>query len=342
MEAGFKINQIPTAAGTASDFKVYHEQFYGGMYEELSQEVDIFNVASRNTIRLITQDQLGDYTYESFFDRVSSLITRRDTTSVSAATSQKLTQGELIGVKINRKIGPVDETLDAWEKVGKYGEDAQREMSYQLGRQVGEEIAHDMVESSINAVEAALSGQANNTYDATGQTTKTMTVTHLLNGLVKMGDKASKVICWFMHSKQYFDLMKQAVSDKIYEEAGVVVYGGSPGTLGRPVVVVDADGLYLGADSSESTYQCLGLVENAVIVTESESKRLVDEIVTGLENLVFRIHGEYAYNLKIKGFAWDTTNGGTNPTELKIRTASNWDKAYSSAKNLAGIRIVTQ
>ncbi|NIT55109.1 MAG: hypothetical protein GWN00_02320, partial [Aliifodinibius sp.] len=55
------------------DFQIYHEQFYGGMYEELAQNVDIFNAASRNAIRLVTEDMIGDYNKESFFDRVSNL-----------------------------------------------------------------------------------------------------------------------------------------------------------------------------------------------------------------------------------------------------------------------------
>ncbi len=330
------------AAGTASDFKVYNEELQSGMYEELAQNVDVFNDASRNTIRLVTENMIGNYNKDAYFDRISSLVGRRDTTSVSAATSLKMTQGELVGVKLNRKIGPVDQSLDAWEKIGFNGEEAQREMSFQLGKQIAEEIAHDMVEASVRCAEAALSGEANNTYDATGQTTKTMTHAHLVNGLALYGDKADKILCWIMHSHCYFDLMNQAISDKIYEEAGVVVYGGAPGTLGKPVVVTDADALWLGADSLTTTYQTLGLVENAVVVTESEIKRLVDELVTGLENLVFRIQGEYAYNVNVKGFAWDTTNGGVNPTDTSQRTSTNWDKQYSSAKNLAGIRIVTQ
>lgn len=329
------------AIGTKSDFQIYHEQFYGGMYEKLAQNVDIFNAASSNSIRLVTQDMIGDYNKESFFDRVSSLVARRDITSVSAVTDKKMTQGEMVGVKINRKIGPVSQTLDAFEKMGKMGPDAQKEMSYQLGMQIAEEIAHDMVETAIRCVEAALSGESNNTYDATGQATTTLTATHLVSGLAKFGDMASRIRCWVMHSKVYFDLVKNAISAKIYEEAGLVIYGGSPGTLGKPVVVVDADALNVGANSNTNTYQTLGLVENGVVVTESESKRLVDEIVTGLENLAFRIQGEYAYNVNIKGFAWDSTNGGANPTDTSIRLASNWDKQYSDAKNLAGVRIVT-
>jgi len=330
------------AVGTKSDFIIYHDEVYGGWLEELAQNVNVFNAASKGTIKLITENMLGDYNKKSFFDRISNLVQRRDTTSTSDATALKMTQGEIIGVKLNRRIGPVDQTLDSWEKVGFQGEDAQREMSYLLGRHIAEDMAEDMVETSIRCVEAALSGQSDNTYDATGQTTKTLTVTHLASGLAKMGDAANKVICWVMHSKVYWDLVKQAISDKIYEEAGVVVYGGTPGTLGRPVVVTDADALNVGANSNTGTYQTLGLVADGCVITESETKRLVDEVVTGKNNLLFRIQGEFAFNVMMKGFKYDISNGGENPTNTSLRTASNWDKEYASKKNLCGIRIVTQ
>ncbi|MGH9339528.1 MAG: major capsid protein, partial [Acidobacteriota bacterium] len=59
-------------------------------------------------------------------------------------------------------------------------------------------------------------------------------------------------------------------------------------------------------------------------------------------NLVMRIQGEYAYNLRLRGFAWDVTNGGANPTDSALGTSTNWDKAATADKSLAGIRIKTQ
>ncbi len=125
----------------------------------------------------------------------------------------------------------------------------------------------------------------------------------------------------------------------------MVVYGGTPGTLGRPVVVVDAPALYTAATSasgSYATYHTLGLVANGAVVTESEQEEVVSEVVTGLENLVFRVQGEYAFNLECKGFAWDVTNGGANPTNAAIGTSSNWDKAATDKKALSGVRITTK
>lgn len=326
------------STGTASGFKIYNEEYYSGMYEQLAQNVNAFNAASQGGIQLVQADKRGDYEKASFVDYISTLISRRDTTSVSTATDIAMTQGNQISVKLNRKIGPVANTLDSWRKMGK---DSQ-EMSYILGKTIAKQKMHNFLESAIRACEAALSGQSGLCYDATGESTKTMTHAYLVEGLNKMGDQAANIICWVMHSKPYFDLVKQSITDKIYEEAGRVVYGGTPGTLGKPVVVTDCDALWVGADSSSTTYQTLGLVSGGIVVTESEGEEIAFERITGLENLVYRLQGEYAFNVGIKGFAWDTTNGGANPTDNNLGLASNWDLEFAQVKNCAGVRIVTQ
>ena len=44
----------------------------------------------------------------------------------------------------------------------------------------------------------------------------------------------------------------------------------------------------------------------------------------------------------VKGFQWDTGNGGVNPTDANVGTSTNWDKVLTSIKDCAGVRIVVQ
>ena len=325
------------ATGKASDFKIYDEQFYGGMFEAMDQNTNAFNAASNGAIQMVARDVLGDYEKESFLKDVTSLITRRDTTSVGTATDLGMTMAELVSVKVNRKMGPVGQTLDAWRKIGK----DQREMSFKLGGMIGMAKMKDYANTAVLVAAAALDSVAALTYDATALATPTLTATALVNGLAKMGDMASSVVCWIMHSKNYFDLVKQAIADKLYEEAGAVVYGAQPGTLNRPVVVIDAPGLTDSlASQTNDTYNVLGLVAGGVALVESEQQEIVSQVVTGLENLIFRIQGEYAFNLGVKGFQWDTTHGGVNPTDAALGVSTNWDQVATSVKNCAGVRIV--
>lgn len=327
------------AIGKASDFKVYNEQLFGGLWEGLSQNADGFNAASAGTIRLIPRDRLGDYSYSSFFKSISSVVARRDTTSVSAATDLAMTQDESISVKISRRFGPVAQTIDAWKKVGR---DPQ-EMSFRLGAMMAEEMALDMINTALLAGEAAIEGQSTFNYDATGETTKTMTHTHMVNGFKTMGDKAASLRTVVMHSKPGFDLQIQGIADNVFEVGGTIINTNFVPMFNKNVVTIDAPALTDANGSLIDTYNTLALVNDAIVVEESENPPTVAfDLVTGLDNLIYRFQAEYAYNITVKGVKWDVTNGGANPTDAALGTTTNWDLAVTSFKNGAGIRVLTQ
>lgn len=324
------------AIGKASDFKVYEPEFYGGMTEAVAQFTAAFNGASQNAIRLVARELKGHYEKESFLEDISGLITRRDITAVTTATDTAMTQDEFVSVKINRKIGPVAQTIDAWRKIGA---DA-REMSFKLGQMIGERQMKDYLNTGLIGVEAALEGQTALVTDKTGASPDTLTHGHLVSALAKMGDNAGAVVAWVMHSKPYFDLVGQAITDKIFGVANVTIIGGNVATLGRPTIITDAPALTDANGSAADSYNVLGLVAGGLTVTESEGREIVSEVVTGLENLVLRVQGEYAFNVGCKGFKWDVTNGGANPSDSTLGTTTNWDKAATSDKHLAGVRLV--
>lgn len=327
------------AMGTKSDFIIYPEQFWGGVVETLQQYTDGFNANSNGALRLVTRAIKGDYERESFIKSTASLIARRDVTAVTTVTDNKLTQAEFIGVKVNRRIGPVAQTLDAFKKISV----DPGEMSMLLGQQVGKAIAVDYVNIAIAAVVAGILGVgAPLQYDNTANATKTLTHTSLVNGLAKFGDASSRVNCWVMHSKNYFDLMNQAIADKVFEVAGVTIYEGTVATFNRPTLVIDSPSLLDSVGTATQTYEVLGLTEGAVELAESEERNIVSDIVTGLENLVLRYQGEYAFNLKVKGCQWDVTNGGANPTDVALGTTTNWDKIVSDNKQMPGICVKVQ
>jgi hypothetical protein len=326
------------AIGTKTGFKIYDDQFFGGMIEVIEQNADAFNAASANTIQLQPARMIGDFNKESFIQNISNLITRRDITSVAAATDLAVQQGENARVKINRKIGPVAQTIDSFRKIGQVVDN--NELSFLLGAQVGKAITVDYINTAVNAAVAALSGQANatNDYSATG------TITHaaMVTAMGKRGDRAGDLAAWVMHSKVYFDLMGQAIADKVFDVASTTIYNGTVATFGRPTVVIDAPSMLV--TGTPNKYWSMALVPGGVMVQESEQRDIINDVVTGLENLVIRMQGEYAFNLGIKGFTWDVTNGGANPTDTAIGTSSNWDKTSTDAgvKGLAGVILRTQ
>lgn len=324
------------AIGKASDFKVYQEYLQTRVNEVLTQNGQAFGAASGGAINLTTISRRGDYSYEAFFQSISGLVSRRDTTSTTAATDLSMTQAEMVSVKLNRKIGPIAQTRDAWRKIiARFDE---TEFSGLVGEQAAVAMQLEMLNTGLLAARAALVNQSNVAF--TVASNGTLGTTGLVDGLAKFGDAADKIVAWVMHSKPYYDLVKNQITANINGVSNFNVANGSPVTLNRPVIVTDSDSLKVTSGSPAVTdYYTLGLTANGVIVENTETEEVVVQDVTGLENLAVRIQGEFAYNLGLKGFQWDVGNGAANPNGTAVGTGSNWDPVRTSYKDYAGVVI---
>lgn len=326
------------AIGKASDFIIYNAEFQTGMVEGLNQNIALFNEGTRGAIVLKPRALKGHYSKEAFFEDVASLVTRRDTTSTAAVTDIALTQGENISVKINRKVGPVAQTLDAMKKAGMSVEDASRAFGFLAATRK----LKDMVNAALIAGEAAIQANTLMNLDVSAETPDELSTSILNRGRALFGDAAGDIVCWVMHSKPYFDVMGGLITDKVTNLADLVTIGGDvPALLGKAYVVSDASCLYDANGTAEDTYNTLGLVRGAITVEESEPDTFATEIVTGLENLVQRWQSEHAFNVSVKGFQWDVANGGANPSDATLGTGSNWDQTAYDDKLTAGVRIVS-
>jgi hypothetical protein len=230
------------AAGTASDFRIYNDMYWGGVIETLQRNTVAFNAASLNALRLITRAVKGDYEKESFLKLTSGIVRHRDNLSVADVEDKKLAHGEFVGIKVNKGIGPFAETLDAFKKV----QQDPAVFSVMLGQQTGVEIAADYIDTAIACANAGIAGAgASLTYDARTDSTSTLNQTAMVEGLAKFGDAGSRIRVWVMHSKPFYDLMKQQIADKLFEVAGATVYNATIASFNRPVVVLDSDSLNL-------------------------------------------------------------------------------------------------
>jgi len=321
------------ATSTLSDMVIYEEQFYSGYTETLEQETDAFNAASRGCIILSSDAMKGQYEQQSYFDLISSLVARRDPTSVAVVADSGLTQSELVTVKLNRRA-QVGFTRDQFRKIMQ----SPAEGSFIFGQQLAKAIMVDYLNSVLIAGVAAINTNAGTTYDATAGT---MSHVNLVNGIALFGDKASSINCFVMHSKVYFDLVKEGITNTTYQTNSIAIMDGSTPTLGRPVIVTDSAAL-LNAVPAPDEYTTLGLTVNALTVVESEARDIFHDTISGLHNLVERVQYESAYNVGVKGYAWDIAAGGANPIDATLGTGTNWDKAFTDDKSTAGISVVSQ
>jgi len=321
------------ATGTGSNFTILNEEYHSGQVEGLAQNLNALNSGSKGCILLRTETLKGDYETSTFFARTSNIITRRDATSTSAVTDKSFTQAQNRAVKMKKKIGPIGHTLDSWRAIGSTPE----KQSYVLGQHVGTDKVENFIATACLALKTAIGTRSTMVHD---QSAATMTHAILNGGIRKMGDMASRIGCLVMHSKPFFDLVAQTLTDKITNVADTVIYGGSPGTFGKPVVVTDCSSLVIDNGSAADTYATLALVPGACLIKETEAEIIESQLVLGGENIIGRAQGEYAYNIECKGYAYQTA-GGVNPTDATIGTASSWSKVVTLDKDTAGVLIKT-
>lgn len=338
------------ALGSYADFVIDDQYFHTGLFEGLTQNLNLFNGASMNTIRLVSDLLPGHYNHRITYKTLEDAVSRRDITSQAAITSADTTvisENDQIGVKLNRKL-LIKQTLDSFKKnfdPGRKGD--YQEMSQWIGRALAPAILKDQLNDALAGLRAAIKNQSASLYTQSTVSTGSgkLISDALVGGLKKMGDASGKVKCWIMHSTPYWDLVKNQSGTELTGVADIVLYGGSPATFGKPVLVTDSASLYatIGSGSSAYTeYYTLGLVEDAAVVTQSENPTLAAQLITGEENLRMNLQGEQAHNLEILGFKWDIQNGGMNPSDAALATGTNWDLAMSNVKNRAGVCVASK
>ncbi len=334
---------MSTTASTATlknDLKYQNPFVQSGITETLTQASAGMFEASRGALQLSAAYKPGDFEKMAFFQNISGLITRRDPTSLAVAPDTKLVQADMSRVKINRKIGPVAATRDSFRKAGL----SRTAMDLVVGQQAGKAMQVDMLNTSIRVLRASLKADARTYVDGGAGTINSYGSNGLVDGLAKFGDAASQIVCWVMHSKVFFDLVKEQATADIGGVSGLVFAAASPLTMNRPVLVTDSPDLMVANDIEAGVpgYYTLGLTVGASLMEETEGTEVVTQDITGQENLIVRIQGEYAENIGVKGYTWDVLNGGENPTDAALGTGSNWDPVFASHKDGAGIVIRTR
>jgi hypothetical protein len=276
-----------------------------------------------------------EYINGAVFERVMQFVTLfgDGSNGVTALTDNPITQDEIVGVKLHRTFHRAL-TRNQWLRIGQ----APEQFARVYGGQLAGKMMKEEVNTAIAATSAALSGVAALNFDATDGT---LAHTDLISGLALSGDAAGEIVAWVMHSKPWFNLVGSGVTSNLLEVGGVAVNRGTTGTAGRPVVITDSPSLVVAG--SPTTYVTLGLRVGAVQAIESEAVYTADSgDLTGLGNIIRRLQTEYSYNLKVKGFKYDTAGGGKNPDATAVATSTNWDQVATDTKSLAGVRITSQ
>lgn len=317
-----------------SDLAVYSEYAYASMTEVLRQRIDLFNAATGGAITLRSAAHQGDFSDVAFFAKISGLVRRRNSYGSGSVGEKKL--AHLVDTMVKVAAGTPPVRLDPGQF--KWIQQNPEVAGAALGQQLAVDTMADMLNVGLGASYAALSAQTAVVYDATGNTSpeNTLSFGNLNNGQAKFGDQASTISAWVMHSKPMFDLYGKNLTnaERLFNYGNINVMRDP---FGKLLVMTDSQNLVIAG--TPNNYAVLGLVPGAVIIDQNNDYTANEEAKNGDENIIRTFQAEWSYNVGVRGFAWDKTNGGKSPNDAALLTATNWDKYATSHKDLAGVVV---
>ena len=317
-----------------SDLAVYSEYAYASMTEVLRQRIDLFNAVTGGAITLRSATHQGDFSDVALFAKSSGLVRRRNSYGSGSVAEKNL--AHLVDTMVKVAAGTPPVRLDPGQF--KWIQQNPEVAGAALGQQLAVDTMADMLNVGLGASYAALSAQSAVVYDATGNTSPedTLSFSNLNNGQAKFGDQASTISAWVMHSKPMFDLYGKNLTNA----AQLFTYGNINvirDPFGKLLVMTDSPNLVI--TGTPNNYAVLGLVPGAVIIDQNNDYTANEEAKNGDENIIRTFQAEWSYNVGVRGFAWDKTNGGKSPNDAALLTATNWDKYGTSHKDLAGVVV---
>lgn len=314
-----------------SDMKVFNEYIKTATIETLGQMVDKFNAASAGAIRLTPQGIDGDFLQESMWKGLHSASRRVNRYGNNGAQSATpLAQLQSNSVKIAGGFGPV-----LWEPSQLlWIEKSPEEALEVISRNMAEAIMADQLNTAIAALVAAITNVAAATNDVSA--TGGINYAAINAAHAKFGDASGSLVAQVMTGEVYHKLIGQnlANAERLFQSNGVTVVD----ILGKAVVVTDAPALYKTGTPNKQTV--LSLADAAAIVHDGADIVTSIQTSNGKERIETTFQSDFTFALGLKGYAWDTANGGKSPNDAAIATGANWDLIHTGIKGTAGVATV--
>lgn len=310
-----------------SNMQVYNDEIVGTTIELLGQKTDVFNAASGGAIVLSSAAWKGDFSKESFFNKIASNIRRVDRyAAIATQAAVALTQGEHVGVKVAGGFGPVlfEPSQMTW-----LNEDPASAIRA-ISEGFSDALLADQLNTAVAAAVAAVSGQAalvNDVSATTGLTLNALNASH-----AKFGDRSQLLVTDVMTGAAWHKLVDKALTNanSLFASGNVMVVD----VLGKRYVISDIPALYEAGSPNKS--KVLSVTASGIIVDNTSDIIANMDTSNGNTRIQTTWQADYSFGLKLKGYSWDVTNGGKSPTDAELATASNWDKAVAENKHTLG------
>lgn len=314
-----------------SQMQVFNDFIMPATLETLDQMLNAFNEASAGTIVLSPDGFTGDFLQESFFQTLAAAQRRVDRyASNGAATATDLTELKNSSVKIAGGFGPVryEPSQMTWlQRPTVQGVEV-------ASRAFAEILLKDQLNTAIAALVAAITAQAAATNDVSATTG--ITQSGLNNSHAKFGDASQSLLAQVMQGTTYHKLIGQAIGNatQLFQAGNVLVVD----ILGKRSIVTDAPALMQTGTPNKEII--LSLVQGAALVHDGRDIITNVDTTNGKLRIETTVQVDYTFGLGLKGYTWDTANGGASPTDAEIATGTNWDKTATSIKHTAGVALI--
>lgn len=314
-----------------SNMKVFNEYLKRTTIETLAQDVEKFNASSAGAIRLTTQGIDGDFLQESFWAGLHGAQRRVDRYAANGnQASTPLAQKQYDSVKIAGGFGPILWEPSQLSWIQKNPEEALEVIS----RNLSEAIMADQLNTAISALAGAIGNQPSATNDVSA--TAGVTYVAINNAHALFGDASQRLVAQVMTGAMYHKLVGQnlANAERLFQFSGVQVVD----ILGKAVIITDAPALYEAGTPNKQ--KVLSLADGAAVVMDGSDLITNIETSNGKERIETTMQADYTFGLGLKGYTWDTTNGGKSPTNAELSTGTNWDLVANSIKASAGVLTI--
>lgn len=311
-----------------ANMQVFNKYVSESAVELLSQMVEKFNAGSNGAIVLTNAGFEGDFFERSFYSTLEAARRRVDryaSNDVVAATA--LAQIREASVKVAGGFGPVLFEPSQMTYIMKNEAEAVEVIS----RNLAQGIMQDQLNTAIAAGVAAISNQATATNDVSA--TAGISYTAINNAHAKFGDSSMNLVAQIMNGMAFHKLVGANLTNtgELFRSENVLVVD----ILGKPVIVTDAPSLYEAG--APNKLKVLSLAQSGIVVMDGSDLITNIETSNGKGRIETTMQADYTFGLGIKGYTWDTANGGKSPTDAELATGTNWDKTASSIKNTAGV-----
>lgn len=310
-----------------SDMKVYQDEIQGTTIELVGQKMDAFNASSGGALQLSAAGFMGDFSKESFFNTLSGAQRRVDrNAAIASQSSTALTAAEMVGVKVAGGFGPILFEPSQLTYLQEQPASAIRAISEAFSDALLQDQLNTALACAVAAVEnvAALT----NDYSATGAIDPK--VINQADG--KFSDMSGLIRTRFMRGSTYHNLVDWNIDngDKLFTSQGIEVVD----YKGKIVVVTDAPALYEAGTPNKD--KVLNVVAGGIIVDNTSDVISNMDTTNGKTRIETTWQSDYTFGVKLKGYSWDTANGGASPTDAELATGSNWDINVSDNKHTLG------